>query len=266
MNMTKGVLLGSVMGLIISACASTVTTDRAGGGAGEEALADTGWMVDQLGDESGSVLQALTLGFAGTKRISGHDGCNAFSGDLSVGETSLHIGDKLIGTMMACSDGVEARARTYRAALMQATRYRIQDKQLQLIDSTGNVLVGLTPLHVSLAGSSWDVISYNNGKQAVVSLVFGTKITARFGEDGRMTGHAGCNGYFTSYRVTGQTIAIGSPGSTRKACPAPEGVMEQETLYLQALSSATQYGISGNRLELRNSQGSLVAIFARTGG
>jgi len=254
------------MGLIISACAVTPPTDRAGGEAGQGSLVDTAWVVDQFGEESGSALQALTLDFAGTNRVSGHDGCNAFSGNVSVGETSIQIGDKLIGTMMACPDDVEARARAYRDALMQSTRYRIQDKQLQLIDRAGNVLVSLIPAEVSLAGSSWDAISYNNGKQAVVSLVTGTKITARFGEDGRITGHVGCNGYFASYKVTGQRMAIGPPASTRRVCAEPEGVMEQEFLYLKALATAMQYRISGSRLELRNSQGSVAAVFVRGGG
>ena len=183
MRRRKRLLLGSVMGLIISACASTAPNDPAGGEAGQGSLVDTAWVVDQFGEESGSALRALTLDFAGTNRVSGHDGCNAFSGEVMVKDAAIHIGDKLIGTMMACPESVETRARAYRAALMQSTRYRIQDKQLQLIDSAGNVLVSLSPAEVSLAGSSWDAISYNNGKQAVVSVITGTKITARFGED-----------------------------------------------------------------------------------
>lgn len=266
MTTTMMAAVGGFVLAIFSACALTGAADSGGVEGNEPSLAGTAWTVDRLGEESGSALKALTLAFAEKERINGHDGCNAFSGDVRVRDSTIHIGDKLIGTMVACSDAVEARARTYRAALMQATRFRIQDKQLQLIDSGGNVLVSLTPAKVSLAGSSWDAISYNNGKQAVVSLITGSKITAMFGEDGRITGHAGCNAYFAAYKVAGSTITIQPPGSTRRACAVPEGVMEQESLYLQALATATQYRFTGNRLELRNVQGSLVAIFARAGG
>ena len=256
---------GVLLLLILSACAQREVADRGNIENSHLSLAETSWTVERLREDSGPALQELTLTFAENGRVSGHDGCNAFSGNVSVGETSIHIGDKLIGTMMACSDAIEARARTYRAALMQTARYRTQGNTLQLVDSAGNVLVTLSPVEQSLAGSSWDVISYNNGKQALVSLIAGTKITARFGEDGRITGHAGCNGYFASYKVTEQRMAIGPPASTRKACAEPEGVMEQERFYLRALEMATQYQFSGKRLELRNIEGALVAAFVRGG-
>jgi len=265
MEMTKRLLLGSLMGLIMSACVLTPPADQVRDEGGQGSLADTAWVIDQLGEESGSALQALTLDFSGSKRISGHDGCNAFSGNVTFTGSTIRINDKLIGTMMACPDAVEARARAYRTALMQATQYRIQDKQLQLVDSAGNVLASLIPAEASLVGSSWDAISYNNGKQAVVSVITGTRITVRFGEDGRITGHTGCNAYFAAYSVQDRDITIQPPGSTRRACAEPKGVMEQESLYLQALSMATHYRIAGGRLELRDAQGSMVAVYARSG-
>ena len=48
-----------------------------------------------------------------------------------------------------------------------------------------------------LADTAWDVISYNNGREAVVGLIPGTEISANFGADGELTGNAGCNEYFT---------------------------------------------------------------------
>lgn len=262
---TKRLLLGSLTGLIMSACVLVAPANHAGGDGSTHALTDTAWVVHQIGEESGSDVQALTLDFAEKKRISGHDGCNAFSGEVSVSDSSIRISDKLMGTMMACTDAVEAVARVYRIALTQARRYRIQGKNLQLIDGEGNVRMVLIPAEMSLAGSRWDAISYNNGKQAIVSVIAGTKITAQFGEDGRITGHAGCNAYFAAYSVQGRRMTIELPGSTRRACPESEGVMEQEAAYLQVLPLVRQYQISGNRMELRDVQGSLVAILARGG-
>ena len=37
--------------------------------------------------------------------------------------------------------------------------------------------------------------AYNNGKQAVVSGLADTEVTALFGEDGTLSGSAGCNRY-----------------------------------------------------------------------
>jgi len=256
---------GGLLLLILSACAQPEAADRGNVETSHLSLAETSWTVERLGDDSGPALQELTLTFAENGRVSGHDGCNAFRGDATVKNSTIRIGDKLVGTMVACADDIEARARGYRAALMRATLFRIQNANLELTDADGTVLIGLTPTPTSLSGTQWDAISYNNGKQAVVSLLNGTSITARFGEDGRITGHAGCNGYFASYKVTGQMIAMGPPASTRKACAEPAGVMEQEMLYLQALEMATQYQVSGKRLELRNIEGALVAAFVRGG-
>lgn len=265
MRMATVLLPGSLIGVILSACAVTAPADPAEGQGVRLSLADSTWTVNQLGEECGSTLQPLTLEFTEPERINGHDGCNAFSGDVSLGDGTIRIGEKLLGTMAACPDAVETRASNYRAALMQATGYQIHDQELQLIDSAGNVLVTMTLTERSLAGSRWDAISYNNGNQAVVSLINGTSITARFGEDGRMNGHAGCNAYFATYTVLGRGMTIQPPGATRRACQEPQGVMEQESRYLRVLPSTTQYRMSGNRLELRNSQGSMVAVFARAG-
>jgi len=252
--------------LMVLTCSQTGVADRGEQEGKSLTLVDTVWTVSQLGDEAGSPLQALSLTFVGGDRVSGNDGCNAFSGSVTVKDSSIRIGDKLVGTMSACPDDVEARARRYRGSLLKANRYRIHDTTLELIDAAGKVLITLAPTSPSLAGSSWQAISYNNGKQAVVSLIIGTKISARFGKDGRVNGHAGCNAYFAAYQVSGQMIVIDVPGVTRRACEEPAGVMEQETRYLQALATATQYRMSGTRLELRNAHGALVAVFSPSDG
>ena len=66
----------------------------------------------------------------------------------------------------------------------------------------------------------------------------------------------------TSYTLDGQNITIQPAATTRKMCPG-EGVMEQETLFLTALTTAATWSISGNELELRTADGALVAHFVR---
>ena len=148
------------------------------------------------------------------------------------------------------------------AALGSTATYQIQGDTLQLLDANGNVVAAFTAMKpVELAGSSWNVISYNNGKQAVVSLIIGTEITANFGSDGNLTGSAGCNDYNATYQTDGDNISIGPAISTLKACAEPEGIMEQEQQYLVALTTAATYKVELNRMEMRTSEGSLVAAF-----
>jgi heat shock protein HslJ len=53
--------------------------------------------------------------------------------------------------------------------------------------------------------------------------------------NGQMTGHSGCNRFFSEYQVKGNNIAFGPIGSTRKLCPGPE--MKQESALLKLLTT-----------------------------
>ena len=66
----------------------------------------------------------------------------------------------------------------------------------------------------SLAGTRWVVVDYNNGKQAVVSVLAGTKLTADFDTAGHMAGFAGCNDYSGPVKATPPEVSIG-PLATR---------------------------------------------------
>lgn len=91
----------------------------------------------------------------------------------------------------------------------------------------------------------------------------GTEITASFVEGGVLTGSAGCNNYNASYATDGGRIEIAKPATTKKACPEPAGIMEQEAAYLAALPLAASYRLVGRSLELLSAEGTLVASFTR---
>ncbi|HET7288525.1 MAG TPA: META domain-containing protein, partial [Pyrinomonadaceae bacterium] len=68
-----------------------------------------------------------------------------------------------------------------------------------------------------LAGTDWRLVSLGPaGGES--SLVAGTAITLKFGEDGRASGSTGCNAYSGTYQVRGDTISFGRLASTRRAC------------------------------------------------
>jgi heat shock protein HslJ len=79
-----------------------------------------------------------------------------------------------------------------------------------------------------LRGAPW-VVGTIDG----TAVARGARVTLLFGDDGRLTGSASCNGYSASYALTGETFTVGPAVATRKACgPA---VMAQETAFLAAL-------------------------------
>lgn len=108
-----------------------------------------------------------------------------------------------------------------------------------------------------VANTEWTVTGYNNGREAVVSVISGTELTAAFGADGAVTGSAGCNTYRAGYREEGDGLSIGLAVSTRMSCAEPEGVMEQENGYLAALETTATYQINGDRMEMRTAGGSI---------
>lgn len=157
------------------------------------------------------------------------------------------------------------QALAYITALKQAATYKINGQQLTLLDACGKTLTAFTSQSSELGGTSWIVTGYNNGNQAVVSILIGSELTADFSADGKLSGSAGCNNYTAMYAVSGKKIKIGRIASTRKMCADLAGVMEQETQYVKALETAATYRWDGNYLELRTTDGALAAKLARTG-
>ena len=89
----------------------------------------------------------------------------------------------------------------------------------------------------------------------------GSDVTAIFGADGKLAGSGGCNNYTADYQVDGSSLHIGAAASTRKLCAEPQGVMEQEAAYLKALERAATYQIQGDKLEIRDANGALLASY-----
>ena len=88
----------------------------------------------------------------------------------------------------------------------------------------------------------------------------GKPVTAVFGDDSRVSGSAGCNGYFGRATVADGQLAVGLLGATRMYCN-PEGVMAQEGAYLSALEKATAYRIVGGQLHLGPAPGVVTLVY-----
>ena len=94
-----------------------------------------------------------------------------------------------------------------------------------------------------LDGTAWTLTAYRK-----TSPIPGTVITAAF-EDGRVHGSAGCNSYSGSYQVSSDTITVSEIAITEMACLEPEGVMEQETTFVQLLSEAQTFRLTDGQLQ-----------------
>ncbi|MFC1464841.1 MAG: META domain-containing protein [Candidatus Brachytrichaceae bacterium NZ_4S206] len=229
---------------------------------GATGLAGSSWVLESLNGQPPLSETIITLNFEGN-RVNGSDGCNRFMGGYTLDGFNIAFG-QLAGTLMACPEPIMKQAADFQQALANARSFRAVDGRLTLLDEAGNAVATFVVQETDLAGTSWRVLSYNNGKQAVVSVITGTELTVVFDAEGRISGNAGCNAFTGSYKVEDDgKITIGPLAATRKLCNTPEGVMEQETQFLAALETAATYRIEGDRLQLRTADGAMAANFQR---
>jgi heat shock protein HslJ len=251
MRTTKLRLAGLVLiSQMILACTTPGSTDSA------DALHNSGWTLSSLPGQVSIVGHPATLNFA-NGRVSGSDGCNRYNGSYALTGDKLRIGGDLVATRMACPEPVMRQAEAFGSALTQATTFRRDGQRLLLLDAAGAQLATLSEQVQELAATAWAVTGYNNGLQAVVSVLRGSALTVVFAADGKVSGSAGCNHYSATYSTSGHNLRIGQPAATRKWCPQPDGVMEQEDRFLRALASAATWRLDGDRLELRTAAGAL---------
>ena len=115
-----------------------------------------------------------------------------------------------------------------------------------------------------LAGTHWQVASYYDSVSGgMASPVGDVQLTAEFtagegGEDGMVGGSAGCNNYTASYTVDGDALSIGQAATTRMFC---EGLMDQETAFLNAMQSASTFELQSEQLQILDDGAQVVVDF-----
>lgn len=90
---------------------------------------------------------------------------------------------------------------------------------------------------VGLDGTSWVLATYSKN-----SPLPGTEATLNF-EGGQASGSASCNGFGGSYTQNGSSLSFSDLFMTEMYCMDPEGIMDQESAYLQLLGNADSFEI-----------------------
>lgn len=100
-------------------------------------------------------------------------------------------------------------------------------------------------------GTEWRLVSLN-----AAAPVGSLPVTLIFRSETEFGGSAGCNSYFGTYTLQGETFTTAGVGSTMMAC-GEEGVMEQESAFLQLLNEGGLLARMGDELTLTNASGAL---------
>ena len=122
----------------------------------------------------------------------------------------------------------------------------------------GILLVGCSPGPAdgpSLDGTQWVLISLNGSAP-----IEGRQITLSF-EEASLDGSGGCNTYGGSHTASDDSLRLDGVYWTEMACTEPEGIMEQEQAYFQALNAVDSYRVDGDRLEVYDEAGTQILAF-----
>ncbi len=243
----------AALGLTALALAACQTGTSSAGQIGGASLAGTQWALLALNGQPPVGGTAPTAEFSETE-ISGSTGCNHYFGSYEVAGSDLTIGQ--VGmTEMYCVDpeGVMEQEQAFLAALMSVASYRMTENRLEMLNSTGGVVLEFAapaPMpEVTLEGTEWLLTTFVEG-EAASSLISGTTITLQF-EGDIVRGSAGCNDYGGPYTLAAGALQIGALDMTDQLCVEPPGIMEQEARYIDILGRATIFELDANQLTLR---------------
>lgn|GEM_PF-1558623 len=210
--------------------------------------------------------------------VYGHGGCNGFGGRISLGFANTDASvTELMTTERSCRGWVMYQETRYFDALTQAKSYRLnKEGDLCLTDGTGKDILRFTAAarltpealqrekEVAAAASAkvpplfekeWQLQSIRGR-----DIIRQTHPSFYIDTDGRLNGGTGCNHMFGKAMVIGDVIQVGAMSSTRRACVYEE-VTKQEDAYTRALDYVRYWRVTDDKLELLDSEGSVILRF-----
>ena len=125
------------LSLALNACSTSSSVP-------DEPLQDRHWRVVEINGQPvrpGSQAAEPHIVLSQDLRAHGSDGCNRFNTSYE-SAAGLHFG-RMASTMMACAPEVDLVAREFSGALAATANYRIQGRQMELIDAEGRVRLRL---------------------------------------------------------------------------------------------------------------------------
>lgn len=194
--------------------------------------------------------------------FNGTAGCNNYFGNYQTEGEKLSFTGPIGTTMKNCPEPVMEREYAYLTQMSQVHSYHIDNDTLVLLNKEQQpVLKYRIQQPAELEKTLWQATAINNGRGGVVSGA-GTELTSAQFLDGKLTGNAGCNQYSAGYTRDENRITIGPVMTTRKHCPEPEEIMQQEQQYLDAITGTRMLNLDTGTLELRNEDGALQVRFS----
>jgi heat shock protein HslJ len=199
--------------------------------------------------------------------VIGSTGCNDYNAPYLANSTELKVGLPSLTNNTGCSPDFWEQEQQFFLGLNAASTYRILGDTLQIPYDEGRQALNFTAFVPTITPppSGGPLTPLNNTRWWLVMMgpnpvLPGTQTTATFainadGQSGTISGSAGCNTY--NAPITG-VLTFGPVASSKKLCPEPPGLMNQEARYLAALQNATSFTQAYNQLLINTRNGLLV--------
>ena len=227
-------------------------------------LVGTEWVLASLRGQDPVAGPSLTLAFYEDEYMEGSAGCNTFGVDYTASGQEFHI-DTIHRTDFECEDppGIMPQDEAFFEALASIAAYRATEDQLAFNNAAGETILVYgrrlpATVDPALRDTEW-LLNSLHGE----SLLEGSRITLNLGTEG-FEGFAGCNNYGGEYEAAdGGVLLTLDIFQTLADCPSPEGIMAQETAYLQSLRRSATYRLADGRLDVADAAGETILVFAR---
>jgi heat shock protein HslJ len=194
-----------------------------------------------------------TVRFESEKTISWYDGCQNFEGRYFVTENDLTVPSFGVTGGYCMKPGVydEPDERCVIGCFGPEGDYRLRDGVLEIRSEAGETTSILEPMgeEPPQKGIPWELRTFAEGDQQTP--VRGAEVTLTFDrgtlrEEGTIFGSTGCNDYRAAYEYprahnTFERIIVAAPVTTRRACPGPPYLAEQEQRFLAVLGDLGEY-------------------------
>jgi len=186
--------------------------------------------------------------------VGGTTGCNSYFGEAVITPGGIRIG-QLGMTEMACDEPLNTQEATVIRILENADRWAITSGILTLgaADGSGGIdFVAPGPvIDALLSGTEWILETIIDGDAARTPVREATEATIRFDVSANaFSGSTGCNDFNGEVIVAPPEISVENLAWTERGCePA---IMEQEIFVLEVIRAASEIGIAGDLLTVRD--------------
>lgn len=250
--MKKTFLVGVFIGVLVSAAAAlgylvyqnSSSLQRSQVGI-QQLVKNNRWYLQTLDGETPHKIIYFELDE--NERANGFSGCNTFFGAYSLNNWQLTFSE-LAATKKACLDIIDLET-DFLAALEEVESFNLSNNKL-ILKSDYSTLVFVSNINiVSGIIGKWEYVRSVENNIEKTKLP-NTLINLEFDINGNLNGEA-CNLISGTYKIgaEGTTLEF-TAATTQRFCISPEGIMEQESLFLDNLSNVKGFRINGAILKL----------------